>query len=76
MNTSIIREKLHQFIDAIEDKKAEAIYTLLADQMDADAQRKRLINAERENYLSGTGKSYSTDEVREMAINKDRRHAI
>lgn len=29
METSDIRKKLHQFIETIEDKKAEAIYTLL-----------------------------------------------
>jgi len=28
MNTTGIREKLHHFIDRIEDKKAAAIYTL------------------------------------------------
>ncbi len=28
MNTTGIRQKLHHFIDTIEDKKAEAIYTL------------------------------------------------
>ena len=28
MNTVGIRQKLHRFIDTIEDKKAEAIYTL------------------------------------------------
>jgi len=28
MNIEAIRQKLHQFIDSIEDKKAAAIYTL------------------------------------------------
>ncbi len=31
MNTAGIREKLHRFIDSIEDKKAAAIYTLFED---------------------------------------------
>ncbi|HUZ58994.1 MAG TPA: hypothetical protein VMU83_09445 [Hanamia sp.] len=34
METSIIRKKLHQFIETIEDKKAEAIYTLFEDEID------------------------------------------
>jgi len=50
METTDIRQKLHQFIDAIEDKKAEAIYTLFEDEIDSDAQRRRLIHVERENY--------------------------
>jgi hypothetical protein len=29
-----IREKLHHFIDTIEDKKAEAIYTLFEDEIE------------------------------------------
>ena len=51
MDTAGIRKKLHEFIDTIEDKKAEAIYTLFENEMDADAQRKKLIKAEREKYL-------------------------
>jgi putative addiction module component (TIGR02574 family) len=31
MTTTAIRERLHQFIDNMEDKKAVAIYTLLED---------------------------------------------
>jgi len=76
MNTTGIRKKLHDFIDTIGDKKAEAIYTLLEDEMDTDAQRKKLIQSEREKYLNGDGKSYSWDEVKEMALNKEKRHAL
>ena len=34
MNTETIRQKLHQFIETIEDKKAEAIYTLFEEDID------------------------------------------
>ena len=43
METTDIRKKLHQFIDTIEDKKAEAIYTLFEDEIDTDAQRRKLM---------------------------------
>lgn len=76
METTSIRQKLHQFIDTIGDKKAEAIYTLFEDEIDTDAQRRKLIRAERENYLQGEGKSYSWEEVKEMAIYKEKRHAL
>jgi hypothetical protein len=67
-----IRQKLHQFIDTIEDKKAEAIYTLLESEIDTDLQRKRLVMAEREKFLRGKGKSFSWDEVKRMALNKEK----
>lgn len=76
MNTIDIRKKLHQFIDSIEDKKAEAIYTLFEDDIDTDVQRKKLVQAEREKYLRNEGRSYSWDEVKTMAQNKGIRHEL
>lgn len=76
MTTSAIREKLHAFIDAIEDEKAEAIYTLFEDTIDPDLQRKKLIFAEREKYLKGEGKSYNWEEVKSMAKDKTNRHVL
>ncbi|MGI8583513.1 MAG: hypothetical protein ACR2KX_15045 [Chitinophagaceae bacterium] len=71
-----IRKKLHQFIDIIEDKKVEAIYTLFENEIDAETQRKNLILQERKKYINGEGKSYSWNEVKQMAIDKEKRHAI
>ncbi len=76
MTTSIIRKKLHQYIDTMEDKKAAAFYALLADEMDMAEQRKKLILAEREKYLNGEGKSYTWNEVKEMAMNKTKRRVV
>lgn len=76
MEISNVRQRLHEFIDTIEDKKAEAIYTLFIDEMDTDTTRKSLVQMEREKYLQEEGKSFSWDEVKEMAMNKDKRHAI
>ena len=76
METTNIRRKLHQFIDVIEDKKAEAIYTLFENDIDTTAQRKKLVLAERENYLRGEGKSYDWEEIKEMALHKEQRHAL
>jgi hypothetical protein len=76
METTDIRRKLHQFIDTIEDRKAEAIYTLFEDEIDTDAQRRKLIQAERESYLRGEGKSHSWEEIKEMAVHKEKRHVL
>ena len=76
MNTTRIREKLHHLIDTMEDKKAAAVYMLFADEIDTDLQRKNLVLAEREKYLKGEGKSYTWDEVKQMALKKGKRHAL
>jgi hypothetical protein len=76
MQTTSIRQKLHQFIDSIEDKKAEAIYTLFEDEIDTDVLRRKLIQAEREKYIRGEGESYSWEEVKQMAVDKDKRDAV
>ena len=76
MQTTTIRQKLHLFIDSIEDKKAEAIYALFDDEIDPDALRRKLVQIERERYLRGEDKSYSWEEVRKMAINRENRNAV
>jgi len=71
-----VRQKLHEFIDTIEDKRVEAIYTLFENEIDTDTdtQRKKLIQAELGKYLRGEGKSYSWNEVKEMAMNKEKKN--
>ena len=71
-----IRQKLHQFIDAIEDKKVAAMYALFEDEIDTDTSRRKLVQAERQKYLTGEGSSFSWDEVKEMATNKKQRSTI
>jgi hypothetical protein len=43
---------------------------------DTDTLRKKLIRQEREKYLKGEGVSYTWDEIKEMALNKEKRHAL
>ena len=52
-------------------------YVLLKDEEnDLTGMRRQLIQEEREKYLKGEGKSYSWDEVKQMAIDKGKRDAI
>jgi hypothetical protein len=52
-------------------------YVLLKDEeTDLTGMRHQLIQEEREKYLKGEGKSYSWDEVKQMAIDKEKRNAI
>ena len=76
MKTADIRLKLHQLIDTLEDKKAVAIYTLFENEISVEMKRKSLIDAERNNYLSGKGKNYSWSEIKDMALHKEKRHGL
>jgi hypothetical protein len=52
-------------------------YVLLKDEeTDLMGMRRQLIQEEREKYLKGEGKSYSWDEVKQMAIDKEKRDVI
>jgi hypothetical protein len=52
-------------------------YVLLKrDDEDMDELRKQLVMEEREKYLNGEGKSFSWDEVKKMAVNKEKRDGL
>jgi hypothetical protein len=77
MEVSTIRQQLHELIDRMDDEKLKAIYTLLEENQDTkEAQRKKLIESERERYLNGAGSSFSPEEVRNMALNKTARNGL
>jgi hypothetical protein len=48
----------------------------LREETDAVDLRKQLIQEERQKYLRGEGKSFGWEEVKEMAINKDKRNGL
>jgi hypothetical protein len=48
----------------------------LREETDAVDLRKQLIQEERQKYLRGEGKSFSWEEVKEMAIDKDKRNGL
>jgi hypothetical protein len=52
-------------------------YVLLKDEeADLTGIRRQLVREEREKYLKGEGKSYSWDEVKKMAMDKEKRDVI
>ena len=48
----------------------------LREEADTADLRKQLIQEERQKYLLGEGKSYSWDQVKEMAVNKGKRNGL
>jgi hypothetical protein len=43
---------------------------------DSDDLRKQLVMEERATYLNGEGKSFTWDEVKNMALNKEKRNGL
>jgi len=72
----MLKERLHEYIEHADEKHLEAIYVLLGQELDTDAQRKALIQSERSKYLRGEGRSFTPDEVKVMALDKTKRNAI
>ncbi|MCF8451187.1 MAG: hypothetical protein K9G49_15035 [Taibaiella sp.] len=75
MNTIEIRARLHEEIEHCDDRLLKMIFAIINEYKDADnldENRKQLVIEERAKYLKGEGKSYSWEEVKKIALSKDR----
>lgn len=74
MGTAEIRKRLHDYIDLAEDKKLNAIYTLLQDDIADDYQlnegQKIELDKRSYEYQNGIGRTYTWDETVAMAKSK------
>ncbi len=48
----------------------------IREETDVPDLRKQIIQEERQKYLRGEGKSFNWEEVKEMALNKDKRNGL
>jgi len=55
---------------------AKQYVELKKEDTDTDDLRKQLVMEERAKYLKGEGKSFSWDEVKDMAVNKEKRNGL
>lgn len=66
MSTDEIRQRLHEYIDVAENKKLEAIYTLLENDIEPDYElsdeQKAELDRRLEDYKNGRGKTYTWEE--------------
>lgn len=73
MESSLIRNKLHEYIDAADDRKVEAIYTILEEEIEHhymyDEETISMLHKRRENHLKGISKSYTAEESLEKIRN-------
>ncbi|MES2701793.1 MAG: hypothetical protein V4649_04095 [Bacteroidota bacterium] len=73
MDSSELRERLHEFINTADEQHLSAIYTLVEDKLQArtdvyDDEVMKMLNERRQNHLNGTSKSYSATESIEMIL--------
>jgi hypothetical protein len=69
-----LRDKLHQYIDAADEQKLQALYILLENEIDWQYTNEeiQILHQRREDHLKGISKSYSVDESIE-AIRKQKK---
>jgi hypothetical protein len=80
MNTAEIKVRLHEEIEHSDVKLLKMLYALITEYRNEpellEDKRKALILEERKKYLRGEGKSYSWEDVKNIALNKNRRNEL
>ncbi len=69
MEATEIREKLHQYIDLADERKIEAIYIMLEDDIesyDYSSEEVELFHERRNKHLKGETSSYTSDQSLNM----------
>jgi len=70
MEPSNIKEKLHHYIDVADEKKLQAIYTILEDEIEGEyfytKDEIKMFYERRQQHLNGESKSYSVEEAHNL----------
>jgi len=66
MTNAAIRQQLHQYIDVTDDKKVEALYILLQQDIESQytytTEEINMLHERAEEYLKGESKTYTVEE--------------
>lgn len=70
-STIVLRDKLHQFIDTVDEKKVQAMYAMFEEEIETKtgshfeltAKEIEALDIQRENYLAGKSKTYNWEEI-------------
>ena len=66
MDETILRERLHQYIDIADTQHLTAIYDMVEDEIGTDdiydEATLKILDKRRENHLKGVSKSYTSEE--------------
>ncbi len=63
-----MRNEVKKYIDSADEKVVKMVHAML--EVDAEDIHKQMVMEERASYLKGEGKSFSWDEVKDMADTK------
>ena len=67
MEPASIKQRLHHYIDVADDKKLQAIYTILEDEIEGDyfytQDEIKMFYDRRQKHLNGESKSYTVEET-------------
>jgi hypothetical protein len=70
MEPSTIKQKLHHYIDVADERKLQAIYTILEDDIEGDylftQEEINVFNERRQKHLNGESKSYTVEEAHNL----------
>ncbi len=79
MNALQLRKKLHSYIDTAAEKKLQAIYTMVEDDIEATSlltlEQKKELDKRMVEYKQGKGKTYTWNEAKEIIYKKTKRTA-
>lgn len=66
MSNAALRQQLHQYIETTDDKKIEALFTLLEADIECrpiySAEELEMLHKRAEKYIAGNTKTYTVDE--------------
>lgn len=70
MEPASIKQKLHHYIDVADEKKLQAIYTILEDEIEGEyfytQDEIKMFYERRQQHLNGESKSYSIEEAHNL----------
>ena len=80
MGSKEIKEKLHKYIDTADDKKLQAIFVILEDEIEGELyyspEEIKMFYERRQKHLDGSSKSYTVDEAHNIIRQNRKSHGL
>jgi hypothetical protein len=80
MGPSEIKKKLHHYIDTADDKKLQAIYTILEDEIEGEyfysPEEIKMFYERRQKHLDETSNSFTVDEAHNIIRQNRKSHGL
>ena len=80
MVTSVLKKKIHEYIDVTDEKILKAVYTILeahvkSSELDIEFSSEHIkeLNKRRKAHLEGKSKSYTFEEIKKQIVSKSKK---